>query len=158
MQGTGATENTMCANKRWRREVRVLVSLWRVLVGVRVRTTSAMRKGCCAMKLMVDVSGIQFTVGRPWAPRTDQNGVQKTEKGTGRPLHVVQLVAIDETGAETINVTVAVENPPRLTQGQSVRPESLEAIPWVKNNTNAAQVAFRATAVVPVGVAKAPTP
>jgi hypothetical protein len=110
------------------------------------------------MKLMVDVSGIQFTVGRPFAPRTDQNGAQKTEKGTGRPLHVVQLVAIDETGAETINVTVAVENPPRLTQGQSVRPESLEAIPWVKNNTNAAQVAFRATAVVPVGVAKAPTP
>jgi hypothetical protein len=35
------------------------------------------------MKLMVDVSGIQFTVGRPFAPRTDQNGVQKTEKGTG---------------------------------------------------------------------------
>ena len=110
------------------------------------------------MRLMVDVSGIQFTVGRPWAPRTDQNGVQKTEKGTGRPLHVVQLVAIDETGAETINVTVAVENPLRLTQGQSVRPEGLEAIPWVKNNTNAAQVAFRATSIAPVGAAKAPMP
>ena len=107
------------------------------------------------MKLMVDVSEIQFTVGRPWQPRLDQNGVQKTEKGTGRPLHVVQLVAIDETGAETINVTMAADSPPRLTQGQSVMPEGLEAIPWVKNNTNSAQVAFRATAIVPVGV-KAP--
>jgi hypothetical protein len=108
------------------------------------------------MKLMVDVSEIQFTVGRPFAPRTDQNGVQKTEKGTGRPLHVVQLVAIDETGAETINVTVAADNPPRLTQGQSVRPEGLEAIPWVKNNTNSAQVAFRASSIVTVGAVKAP--
>jgi hypothetical protein len=104
---------------------------------------------------MVDVSGIQFTVGRPFVPRTDPNGAQKTEKGTGRPLHVVQLVAIDETGAETINVTVAVENPPVLTQGQSVRPEGLEAIPWVKSNTNAVQVAFRAAAIVPVGASKA---
>ncbi|MGH3774524.1 MAG: hypothetical protein ACRDRR_02115 [Pseudonocardiaceae bacterium] len=110
------------------------------------------------MKLMVDVSDVQFTVGRPFAPRTDQNGAQRTEKGTGRPLHVVQLVAIDGAGAETINVTVAGENPPRLTQGQSVRPEGLEAIPWVKNNTNSAQVAFRATLIVPLGAAKAPTP
>ena len=109
------------------------------------------------MRLMVDVSEVQFTVGRPFVPKTDQAGAQRTEKGTGRPLHVVQLVAIDETGAETINVTVAGENPPALTQGQSVRPVGLEAIPWVKSNTNAAQVAFRATSVSPVGVAKAPT-
>ena len=108
------------------------------------------------MRLLVDTSEIQFTVGRAFAPKTDQAGVQRTEKGTGRPLHVVQLVAIDEAGAETINVTVAADNPPRLTQGQSVRPECLEAIPWVKNNTNAAQVAFRATSVVVVGAAKAP--
>ncbi len=109
------------------------------------------------MRLMVDVSEVQFTVGRPFAPRTDQNGAQKTEKGTGRPLHVVQLVAIDEAGAETINVTVADENPPRLTQGQSVRPVGLEAIPWVKSNTNSAQVAFRATAITSVSAVKTPT-
>lgn len=106
------------------------------------------------MKLMVDTSRIEFTVGRPFAPRTDQAGVQRTEKGTGRPLFVVQLVAIDEAGAETINVTVAGEGPPRLTQGQSVRPEGLEAIPWVKNNTNSAQVAFRASSVTPVSASK----
>lgn len=102
------------------------------------------------MKLMVDTSGVQFTVGRPFAPRTDQNGAQRTEKGTGRPLNVVQLVAIDQAGAETINVTVAGEDPPQLTQGQSVRPEGLEAIPWVKTNTNSAQVAFRAISVTAV--------
>jgi hypothetical protein len=106
------------------------------------------------MRLMVDVSGVQFTAGRPFGPKTDEKGVQRTEKGTGRPLWVAQLVALDETGAETINVTVAVENPPLLTPGQSVRPEGLEAIPWVKSNGNSAQVAFRATAVTPLGVSK----
>ena len=105
---------------------------------------------------MVDVSEIQFTVGRPFAPRTDQNGAQKTEKGTGRPLHVVQLVAIDETGAETINVTVAGENLPLLTPGQPVKVEGLEAIPWVKSNTNSVQVAFRAISVTPLNVSKVP--
>src|SRR5215813_13499683 len=106
------------------------------------------------MRLLVDVRGVAFTVGRGFAPRVDQNGVQKKEKGTERPLFVVQLVAIDETGAETINVTVAYEDPPRLTQGQSVMPEGLEAIPWVKNNTNSLQVAFRASAIVPAGSVK----
>ena len=105
------------------------------------------------MKLMVDTSGVQFTVGRPFTPKTDQNGAQRTERGTGRPLSVVQLVAIDEAGAETINVTVAGENPPTVAQGQSVRPEGLEAIPWVKDNTKSAQVAFRATSVVPLAAA-----
>jgi hypothetical protein len=103
------------------------------------------------MRLLVDTSEIQFTTGRPFAPKTDQAGVQRTEKGTGRPL-----VAIDGTGAETINVTVAGENPPQLTQGQSVRPVGLEAIPWVKSNTSSAQVAFRATSVTPLGAVKSP--
>jgi hypothetical protein len=111
-------------------------------------------EGSYAMRLLVDTSEIQFTVGRPFVPKTDQAGVQRTEKGTGRPLHVVQLVAIDGTGAETINVTVAGENPPLLAQGQSVRPVGLEAIPWVKSNTNSAQVAFRATSITPLGAAK----
>lgn len=105
------------------------------------------------MKLMVDMSGVAFTVGRPFAPKTDQNGAQRTERGTGRPLFVVQLVAIDQAGAETINVTVAGDDLPKLTQGQSVRPEGLEAIPWV-NKGNSAQVSFRATSVTVLGAAK----
>jgi len=108
------------------------------------------------MRLMVDASGVQFTVGRPFAPKTDQNGAQRTEKGTGRPLFVVQLVAIDQAGAETINVTVAGDGLPGLTQGQSVRPEGLEAIPWV-NRSNSAQVSYRATSIVAVGAVKAPS-
>jgi len=93
-------------------------------------------------------------VGRPFAPKTDQNGVQKTERGTGRPLSVAQLIALDETGAETINVTVAGENLPLLTPGQTVKVEGLEAIPWVKSNTNSVQVAFRAISVTPLNVSK----
>jgi hypothetical protein len=41
-----------------------------------------------------------------------------------------------------------------LTQGQSVMPEGLEAIPWVKSNTSSAQVAFRATSITPLGASK----
>ena len=110
------------------------------------------------MRILVDTSKVQLSVGRPFAPKTDQNGVQKTEKGTGRPLSVAQLVALDETGAETITVTVAGENLPPLTPGQSVKVEGLEAIPWVKsnNNTYSVQVAFRATSVTPLNVSKLP--
>jgi hypothetical protein len=106
------------------------------------------------MKLLVDTSKVQLSVGRPFGPKTDQNGAQKTEKGTGRPLSVAQLIALDETGAETINVTVAGENLPLLTPGQPVKVEGLEAIPWVKSNTNSVQVAFRAISVTPLNVAK----
>ena len=106
------------------------------------------------MKVLVDTSKVQLSVGRPFAPKTDQNGVQKTERGTGRPLSVAQLIALDETGAETINVTVAGENLPLLTPGQTVKVEGLEAIPWVKSNTNSVQVAFRAISVTPLNVSK----
>lgn len=39
---------------------------------------------------MADVSEVQFTAGRPVAPKTDQAGARRPENGPGRPLHVVQ--------------------------------------------------------------------
>ena len=108
------------------------------------------------MKVLVDTSKVQLSVGRPFVPKKDEKGVQKTERGTGRPLSVAQLVALDETGAVTITVTVAGENLPLLTPGQPVKVEGLEAIPWVKSNTNSVQVAFRAISVTPLNVSKVP--
>ncbi len=106
------------------------------------------------MKLVLDTSGVSFTVGRTFEPKTDPQGVQRREnRGEKRLLWVVQLIAMDQGGAETLSVTVASnEIPPKLAQGQPVTPMGLEAVPWVKNNS--AQVAFRADRVVPVAAAK----
>ncbi len=106
------------------------------------------------MRLLVDTSDVSFTVGRPFEPKTDQDGVQRREKRRdGRLLWVVQLIAMSQDGAETLNVTVAGnDNPPAVTQGQSVQPHGLEAIPWGKNNS--VQVAYRAESISAVTATK----
>ncbi len=68
----------------------------------------------------------QFTVSRAPEPRTDQAGRQRTEKGTGAPQWQLQLVAMDETGAEVIRVTVA-GTPPEVVPGQPVQVVGLVA-------------------------------
>ena len=112
------------------------------------------------MDLVIDTSGITFQVGRGFEARLDKDGVHRRDKAgrTNLPLYAVQLIAFDEGGAETILVTVATDNPPKVTQGMSVRPERLQAMPWVQNGTNAVKVAYRADAVVPVTAGKPPAP
>ena len=90
------------------------------------------------MDLVIDTSGITFQVGRGFEARLDRDGVHRRDKqgGTSLPLYAVQLIAFDEGGAETILVTVATDNPPKVTQGMSVRPERLQAMPWVQNGTD----------------------
>lgn len=102
------------------------------------------------MRLIVDTSQVSFTVGREAEPRLDQNGVQRTDRNTKEPLFAVQLVAVDEGGAEVINVTVAGATPPKVTKGQPVTPAELQAIPWAQNGRNG--VAFRAKSITPVSV------
>ena len=55
-------------------------------------------------------------------------------------------------------VTVATNDPPKVSQGQSVRLERLQAMPWVQNGTNAVKVAYRAAAVIPTTSAAKPAP
>lgn len=95
------------------------------------------------MRLMIDTSQVSFTVGREAQPKTDQNGVQRVERNTNVPMWSVQLVAMDEGGAEVISVTVASNQPPKLPIGSPVSPVALQAIPWAQNGRNG--VAFRAT-------------
>jgi hypothetical protein len=104
------------------------------------------------VKLLVDVSRTSFTVTRGAVEKVDQNGRQKTDRNTHEPLWVTQVMALDATGGEMLNVTVAGV-PPKLTVGQQVLPVELEAIPWATNGKNG--VAFRAKSLNVAGNSKA---
>lgn len=108
------------------------------------------------MDLIIDTTGVEFQVSKPFEPRMDRDGNQRRDKqgGTGLPLHATQLVAWTEAGSETLLVTVATDNPPKLTQKQFVTIEGLQAMPWVAGGDSKPKVAFRASAVVPNDVAK----
>ena len=93
------------------------------------------------MKLYVDMTGKQFTVSRDPEPKKDQQGQQRTEKNTGRPMWSTQVFVLDETGGEVITITTAGEVPD-VKVGQLVSPAQLEAIPWATNGKNG--TAFRA--------------
>ena len=104
------------------------------------------------MKLYVDTKGKQVTVSRDPEPKNDQNGNQRSEKGTGRLMWSTQVFVLDETGGEVISVTTAGEKPSVMV-GQLVTVEQLEAIPWATNGRNG--VAFRAVSLKPQGTTSA---
>ena len=100
------------------------------------------------MKLYVDTTGKQVTVSRDPEPKNDQNGSQRSERGTGRLMWSTQVFVLDETGGEVITITTAGEKP-GVKVGQLVAPVSLEAIPWATNGRNG--VAFRAEEIKATG-------
>jgi len=93
-------------------------------------------------KLYVDTKGMAFTASKPSEPKLDQNGQQKSERGTGRLMWTTQVIVLTEDGAEVIAVTTHGEKPSVMV-GQSVQIVGLEAIPWATNGRNG--TAFRAT-------------
>ncbi len=98
------------------------------------------------MKLYVDTTGKQVQVSKGTEPKNDQNGNQRSEKGTGRLMWSTQVFVLDETGGEVISITTAGEKP-HVVKGQLVTVEQLEAIPWATNGRNG--VALRATELKP---------
>ena len=113
------------------------------------------------MDLIIDTGIYTFQTSGVFEPRLDKDGVHRRDKsgGTNLPLWAVKLVAWSD--AETILVTVAVSDPPKVSQGQYVSVERLQAMPWVQNGNS--RVAFRAKSVIPTngpsGAAKpSPTP
>jgi hypothetical protein len=111
------------------------------------------------MDLILDTSGTKFQVGGEFSPRLDKDRVQRRDKsgGTNLPLWAVNLVAWTDGKVETILVTVALAEPPKVIQGQYVSVQRLQAMPWVQNGNS--RVAFRADAIVPTdknGAAPAP--
>ena len=102
------------------------------------------------MDLILDTSDSKFQVGGEFTPRLDKDGNQRRDKsgGTNLPLWAVNLVAWSDGKVETILVTVALAEPPKVSQGQFVSVERLQAMPWVQNGNS--RVAFRANAIVPI--------
>jgi len=99
------------------------------------------------MQLEIKTEGrVEFVVSRAPQPKTDNDGRQKTDRETGELLHVTELVAMDETGADVIKVTTAGQ--PRVTKRQAVTVVKLVATPWTIDGRGG--VAFRADAIVPV--------
>ena len=117
-----------------------------------VRWGRAQDREAILVKLYVDTTGKQVTVSKPTEPKNDQNGSQRSEKGTGRPMWSTQVIVLDETGGEVIAITTAGEKP-NVTVGQLVAIEQLEAIPWATNGRNG--VAFRAVSLKPLSGASA---
>ena len=96
------------------------------------------------MRLMLDTSAVTFTVTRAPEPRKDFGKTeQKVDRDTGRPQWVVEVLAQDAERGEVIRVTVTGDQP-KVNQGQPVRFDGLEAIPW--NNNGKSGVAYRAAA------------
>jgi hypothetical protein len=93
------------------------------------------------MKLYVDTSIKQVQVSKDPVEKTEQNGRQKTERGTGRPMWSTQVFVLDDDGGEVIAITTAGEKPD-VKVGQLVSVSKLEALPWATNGRNG--VAFRA--------------
>jgi hypothetical protein len=93
------------------------------------------------MKLHIETSAKQVTVTKEPTEKTEQNGRQKVERGTGRPMWSTQVFVLDDDGGEVIAVTTAGEKP-NVKVGQLVLLSKLEALPWATNGRNG--VAFRA--------------
>ena len=99
------------------------------------------------MKVIVDTTDVTFQVAMKSKPKVDEKGNQRSEKGTGRPMWSTQVVALDETGGEIINVTTVGEIP-SVEVGQFVALEQLEAKAWATNGRNG--TAFRAASLKPL--------
>ena len=101
------------------------------------------------MKLYVDTKDKQVTVSKAPDEKRDQNGRQKTERDTGRPMWSTQVFVLDEEGGQVLSVTTAGEKP-EVKVGQLVTLSKLEALPWATNGKNG--VAFRAEQLKSAGV------
>lgn len=104
------------------------------------------------MKLFLDTSTKQITVSKDPTEKTDQNGRQRTERDTGRPMWSTQVFVLDDNGGDVITITTAGEKP-NVKVGQVVTASKLEALPWATNGRNG--VAYRAEEVKTAGTAAA---
>ena len=105
------------------------------------------------MQLVLKDERYAFTVTRAAEPKTEfGSGQQKMNRASKLPEWVVEVLAMDSERGEVIRVTVAGDQP-KVNQGQPVRFEELEAIPWANNGRNG--VAYRAAAIQPTAQARA---
>jgi hypothetical protein len=108
------------------------------------------------VKLYVDLTSKVIRVSRESDEKRDENGKQKVERNTGRPMWTTQLFVQDTDGGEVITVTTVGERP-TMTIDTVVVPVGLEVIPWcqTKNGQHRSGIAYRATALKPAVAVKA---
>jgi hypothetical protein len=105
------------------------------------------------MRLVLDTAKVTFTVTKAAEPKTEfGSGKQKMNRASQLPEWVVEVLAMDSERGEVIRVTVAGDQP-KVNQGQPVRFEELEAIPWANNGRDG--VAYRAAAIHSAAQARA---
>jgi hypothetical protein len=105
------------------------------------------------MRLVLDTSKVTFTVTKAAEPKTEfGSGQQKMNRASKLPEWQVEVLAMDSERGEVIRVTVTGDQP-KVNQGQPVRFEELEAIPWANNGRNG--VAYRAATIQPAAQARA---
>jgi hypothetical protein len=97
-----------------------------------------------SMRIKMDTTSVRFMVTRPGEAKIDhETKTQKIDRGTGALLWQLQLMALDESGAEVLTVTVDSEPVARV--GDFVQVDGLVAIPWSQGDRSG--VAFRAVAI-----------
>jgi hypothetical protein len=108
------------------------------------------------VKLYVDLTGKQVTVSKEPAEKRDENGRQKSERTTGRPMWTTQLIVLDEDGGEVITVTTLGERP-NVKVGALVTVTQLEVIPWcqTRNDQHRSGIAYRAAELKAAAAVKA---
>ena len=105
------------------------------------------------MRLVLKDEKYTFTVTKAAEPRTEfGSGQQKMNRASKLPEWVVEVLAMDSERGEVIRVTVTGDQP-KVSQGQQVRFEELEAIPWVNDGRDG--VAYRAAAIHPAAQTRA---
>jgi hypothetical protein len=105
------------------------------------------------MRLLLNDSKVTFTVTKAAEPKTEFGGTQqKMNRSSKLPEWVVEVLAQDPERGEVIRVTVTGDQP-KVSQGQTVRFEDLEAIPWANNGRNG--VAYRAISIHPAAQSRA---
>jgi hypothetical protein len=111
------------------------------------------REEVVVMKLLLKDEKYAFTVTKAAEPKTEfGSGKQKMNRASQLPEWQVEVLAMDSERGEVIRVTVAGDQP-KVNQGQTVRFEELEAIPWANNGRDG--VAYRAAAIHPAAQSRA---
>ena len=99
------------------------------------------------MRLVLNDAKYTFTVTKAAEPKTEFGSErQKMNRASKLPEWVVEVLVMDSERGEVIRVTVTGDQP-KVNQGQPVRFEDLEAIPWANNGKNG--VAYRASSIQP---------
>ena len=103
------------------------------------------------MRLVIDTSGMTFTVGSDFEPVLDfETKRPKADRATGAMLAQVQLIAFfkDHQGRPRSEIiTVKLPDPTPVPAGTPVRLTELVANPWSQNGRNG--VAYRAATIEP---------